>query len=267
MTLSLQQLGSHRWIVPAVAFSVTTADGVRLAGTALQADDPARPALVLAHGLMGWHRKPAFARFAESLSNWFAVYAMDLRGHGASGGVTDYGGAEIEDVAAVVSLARGRRHERVATAGMSMGAISVIRHAALVGGSDAVVAISSLAWWDWHDEAHPRAADWMRRRTATPAGRAALRVWGVRLPGDWVRPESPEDVVAKIAPIPLVVVHGDRDGLFPASHGEALLAAAGEPKRLLLGRRGGHAEALITPGFAPLIGRVTSEALGVRWSG
>jgi alpha-beta hydrolase superfamily lysophospholipase len=55
------------------------------------------------------------------------------------------GGAEVDDVEAVVRLARKETHAKVVTVGTSMGGIAVLRHAGLIGGVDEVVAISSLA--------------------------------------------------------------------------------------------------------------------------
>jgi pimeloyl-ACP methyl ester carboxylesterase len=196
---SIQRVLSHRWRIPAQPFRVRATDGVRIAGTRLGDASPERPALVLAHGLLGWHRKPRLARFAEDLSPWFTVYAMDLRGHGASGGVCTYGGDEVEDVSGVVDLAREQGHRRIATMGTSMGAIAVLRHAALVGGTDHVVAISSLARWGPHDDdGHQRRSrTWRRLRsvTSTERGRRLVRAYGVRLPSMWEPVESPEEVV------------------------------------------------------------------------
>src|SRR6188508_1311287 len=262
---SVQLLASHHWRVPANPFELRTSDGVTIRGTRLGDHGPASPAVVLAHGLMGWHRKPRFAQFAERLSEWFAVYAFDHRGHGASGGVSDFGGAEIADVEGVVRRGRDDGHERVVSIGTSMGAISVIRHAALLGGPDAVVAISSLAYWDWHGGAQPGARRDFHQRVGTPAGRAALRAWGVRLPEEWDEPESPEEVVGKISPVPLAIVHGRDDHLFSEDHAHRLFAAAGEPKRLLLGDHFGHAEDGLTAAFARRLARIVHESLGLPW--
>lgn len=264
---SFQRLLQHEFQTPSRRFAVTTDDGVRLEGTRIGNPRVDRPAVVMAHGLLGWHRKPRFAGFADALATWFTPYAMDLRGHGASGGVCDYGGSEIHDVEAIVRLARRAGHERVVTLGISMGAIAVIRHGALIGGVDAVVAISSLASWDWHDGAHPRARENLRRSTATPAGRSLMRAWGVRLPADWEPPESPEEVVGKIAPTPIVIVHGEDDHLFGVEHALRLHDAAGEPRKLLLGDRFGHAEDGLTPAFAERLARVVFQIQGVQWSG
>ena len=259
---SIQTMLPIAFEVPSRPFTVWTDDPVRIEGDRLGDPGTERTALILAHGLMGWHRKPRFARFAELLSERrFTVYAMDLRGHGRSGGVCDYGGREVLDVDAVVRLARSVGHPHVVTVGTSMGAIAVLRHAGLVGGVDAVVGISSLAYWDWRADAHPRVRQSIRRATSTRGGRVALRAWGVRLPGSWEAPESPEDVVGGISPSPVVIVHGRDDHLFPEEHAMRLYEAAKEPKRLLLGDRFGHAEDGLTGSFAARLERVIEEVL------
>jgi pimeloyl-ACP methyl ester carboxylesterase len=263
-----QSILSSRWRVRAAQFETTASDGVRIAGTRL--GDPSRPvpSLVLAHGYLGWHRKPGWARFAEALTPWFDVHAFDHRGHGASGGTTDFGGAEIEDVNAVVTRVRALGRACVVTVGASMGAISVIRHGGLIGGVDGVVAISSLATWDWEGGADPRSFRRLRSTWTTPVGRTLTRMWGVRFAPSWNAPaDSPEDVVGKISPIPVVIVHGLNDNLFGPDHARRLYGAAGEPKRLLLGDRFGHAEDGMTPGFAATLSRVTYETLELPWSG
>jgi pimeloyl-ACP methyl ester carboxylesterase len=263
---SVQQLVSHRWRVPFETYLLHTDDDVRIAGTRL-GDDATRPAIVMAHGLMSWHRKPRFAVFAELLSHWFAVYPFDLRGHGDSGGVSDYGGAEVHDVEAVVRRARADGHATIVTLGASLGAIAAIRHGGLVGGVQAVVAISSLAWWDWRADADPGTRQRLDAQILTPAGRRALRAVGIRLPSAWEEPEAPVEVVGKIAPAPVVIVHGEDDQLFPPSHARALYEAANEPRHLLIGSRFGHAETGLTPGFARRLARVIHQELGLAWSG
>lgn len=264
---SVQQLVSHRWRVPFETYLLRTDDDVRIAGSRLGASDVERPAVVMSHGLMSWHRKPRFAVFAELLSHWFTVYPFDLRGHGDSGGVSDYGGDEIHDVEAVVRHARHEGHATVVTLGTSLGAIASVRHGGLVGGIQTVVAISSLAWWDWRPQADPGVRQRFDAQILTPAGRRALRAVGIRLPSSWEEPEAPVDVVGKISPAAVVVVHGEDDQLFAPEHARALYEAANEPRHLLLGSRFGHAETGLTPRFAQRLARVIHEELGLAWSG
>src|SRR5919198_3120667 len=102
---TLQRLAPARFGVPARRFNVITQDGVRIAGTRLGPPGADRPAVVMAHGLMGWHTKPRFARFATELARWFTPYALDLRGHGRSGGICDFGGGENNNIHPVGRLA------------------------------------------------------------------------------------------------------------------------------------------------------------------
>src|SRR6266536_3538233 len=130
-------LWSRTYSVPATPFEVRSSDGVRLRGHRLGAGDVA---LVFCHGFLGWHRKARLVAFQEELARSFTVYAFDFRGHGQSEGESSFGGSEILDVDAVVRRARDDGFEAAVTFGGSMGGIAVIRHAALLGGVDSVVA-------------------------------------------------------------------------------------------------------------------------------
>ena len=75
-------------------------------------------------------------------------------------------------------------------------------------------------------------------------------------------PESPEQVVGKIAPLtPVVIVHGRDDQLFSVDHAERLYEAAGEPKHLLIGDRFGHAEDGLSAAFAERLTTLVLEEL------
>jgi fermentation-respiration switch protein FrsA (DUF1100 family) len=178
--------------------------------------------------------------------------------------VSTFGGLEISDIDAVLARARQDGHEVVATIGASMGGIAVVRHAALLGGVDAVVAVSTPARWDGHRSAAVRRMAWL---TATTHGRRLGRVAGVRLSSEWVRPEAPGDVVGKIAPVPLLLVHGRDDHFFDEEEAWRLYRAAGEPKALWLAERFGHAEDGFTPAFAERMGRFLYETWGLEWPG
>ena len=239
--------------------AVTTSDGVRLVGTRLGRADPA---IVFCHGFMGWHRKPSVARLVEALAAWFTVSAFDLRGHGRSGGLCTFGDSEIMDVDAVVDEARSRGHSLVATVGASMGGIAAIRHAALMDGVDAVVSISVPARWEGHRSPAVRRMQWF---TTTWQGRQLCRAAGVRIAMSWNDPEAPEDVIGKIAPTPMVIVHGRDDHYFDEDEAWRLYRRAGAPKRLLLASRFGHAEDGFTPAFAERLARVLYREWGLEW--
>jgi alpha-beta hydrolase superfamily lysophospholipase len=261
MPSPIVRLRVARFRLPAEAFRVTTRDGVDLVGSRV---GRANPAIVVCHGFAGWHAKPKYARLVEGLSARVTVYAFDMRGHGASGGFTTFGALETRDVDAVVRRAREDGHEHVATLGASMGGIAVLRHAGLAGGVDAVVSVSTPARWDGHRSDAVRRMAWL---TGTARGRRVGRLIGIRLPDQWHRTESPEQVVGKIAPVPLLLIHGRDDHYFDEEEAWRLYRHAGEPKRLWLSAGFGHAEDGFTPALADRIGRFLYEAWGLPWPG
>lgn len=253
--LSPRSLLSRPYAVPAEPFEVETTDGVAIRGHRLGSGSSA---LVFTHGFLGWHRKARLVGFQEQLARWFQVFAFDLRGHGDSGGLSGFGAWEHLDVDAVVRLARSRGAHSVVAFGGSMGGIAVIAHAARLGGVDAVVAVSTPARWDGHDSIAVRRLAWL---TGTPSGRRILRALGVRATPVWERTEEPADLVARIAPTPLLLVHGADDHFFDVEEAWLLYRRAGQPKRLLLASRFGHAEDGYGPGFARRIAAAIDQML------
>jgi pimeloyl-ACP methyl ester carboxylesterase len=236
-------------------FAVTTEDGVRLVGSRVGRHGPA---LVFCHGFIGWHRKETIVRFVEHLARRFRVYAFDLRGHGRSAGVCTYGDLEYLDVGAAVGVARAETDGPLVTMGGSMGGIAALRHAALRGGVEAVVTVSTPARWDGHRSRAVRHITWM---TGTRLGRRVARAAGVRLAEALAPPDHPEEVVDRIAPTPLILVHGRDDHFFDVEEAWRLYRRAGEPKRLLLASRFGHAEDGFSPAFADLVSTRIEQTL------
>ncbi len=231
--------------VPHSQFWCDSDDGVRLAGTRLGADRGT--AVVIAHGFMAYRTKPRWRVLAEGLAGRFTVYTFDMRGHGQSGGACTGGEREMGDVHAVVSYARSRGHERVVTVGGSLGGIAVIGEAAAYHDVDGMIAISSPAEWATSDSKMVRRMTWV---FTSSLGRAlARRVMGTRIHLEWGSPLPPAENIARIAPIPVLIIHGADDHFFPATDAQLLYERAGEPKRLLILPTFGHAEDGFTPTF------------------
>ncbi|GAA1765627.1 alpha/beta hydrolase [Luedemannella helvata] len=222
-----------------------TADGVVLSAQ----HDPGPStdlAFVAAHGFTGSWRTPAMRRVAAILTEFGGVVTFDFRGHGRSGGASTVGDQEIYDVAAAVDWARSLGYASVATVGFSLGSACVVRHAAafpadfLVG----VAAVSGPSRWYYRDTVPMRRLHWVvERRLGRVVSRVALRtrVSAVAWPADQL-PESPTEAAARLAPVPLLVVHGDADRYFPLDHAHALHAAAGQTSELWIEPGFGHAE-------------------------
>jgi pimeloyl-ACP methyl ester carboxylesterase len=202
---------------------LTTSDGVRIAADFWPGS---RIGYVVAHGFSGSARAERVRRICDQLAATGAgVLALDFRGHGRSGGHSTLGELEVHDVAASVAYLRDEGYEHVATLGWSMGGSVVLRYAGLGGDSDAIVSVSSPGHW-WERSTSPmRLVHWAAE---TRAGRLATRVMlRTRLGNGWAElPESPVEVVDRIAPRPLLIVHGDADHYFPVRHGQVLADAA-----------------------------------------
>lgn len=244
--------------VPHSHFWVDTTDGVRIAGSRL--GDNGDTAVVLVHGFMGYRTKPKWRLLAEGLAERFTVYTFDLRGHGQSGGACTGGDAEAFDVAAVVAHARARGAKRIVTVGGSLGGIAVLREAAEDPTLAGVVAISTPATWTAsQDSKHVKRAQFL---FTSAAGRAlARRLMGTRIHLDWGDPAPPAELVGKIAPTPLLIIHGADDHFFAASEAELLYERAGDPKKLIMVEKFGHAEDGFTPEFAATLCEEISSLL------
>jgi pimeloyl-ACP methyl ester carboxylesterase len=214
-----------------------------------------RLVFVVAHGFTGDVDRPHLRRVAAALARHGAVVTFSFRGHGRSGGRSTVGDREVLDLAAAVGWARELGHARVATVGFSMGGSVVLRHAALHTGTvDAVVSVSAPARWYYRGTAPMRRLHWMVTR---PEGRLVGR-YGFRTRihhREWDPvPLSPTEAVPKMAPTPLLIVHGDRDGYFPVDHPRMLAEAAGEHGELWLEPGMGHAENAADDGLLARIG-------------
>jgi uncharacterized protein len=247
-------LGGHD--VDHVTTRLRSVDGTPLEGSYLPGPPDAPLAVVLLHGFAANRRKPAYARLADGLAEHVAVLALDLRGHGGSGGRSTLGDREAQDAIAGVEWLRRYGHDWVVLLGLSMGGTAAL-HAASRGAEVAgVVAISAPARFRDAPDDGP-----MKRLHAiweSPLQRRAVRALvGVSIAGPdaWSDPPHPV-VMAAASTRPLLVVHSDDDGYFPATDGEDLVTAAGGHAVLWQEPVGfGHAEDGVTPAFVDGLGR------------
>jgi pimeloyl-ACP methyl ester carboxylesterase len=210
--------------------TLVTRDGVPIETVHLPG--PKDLAIVLAHGFtLSWQRPPVW-RAATRLNQAAGILTFDFRGHGRSGGLSTLGDLEIHDVDVVARYARELGYQTVATVGFSMGGSVVLRHAALLGGASAVVSVSSPGRWYYRGTLPMRRLHWaVERRLGRLITRRFLdtRVSS----GSWDPvPMPPAEAASLIAPVPLLIVHGEQDHYFPVEHARQLYAAARDPKEL-----------------------------------
>jgi fermentation-respiration switch protein FrsA (DUF1100 family) len=72
------------------------------------------------------------------------------------------------------------------------------------------------------------------------------------------------DLVSAIAPVPVAIAHGERDRYVPVSDADALFDRLGEPRRLVVLPKFGHAEAGFDAPFASLLEEVVMDRLARR---
>lgn len=235
-------------------------DGLALAGW--HDPGPQRVAFVVAHGFTGRATTPAMTRIRRALASLGGVVAVDLRGHGRSAGRSTLGADEVLDIDAAVRYARAVGYRRVVTLGFSMGASAVLRHAGLTGGVDAVASVSSPARWFVRDTAPMRRVHWLCE--TRPGRLVSAGLLGTRICDRWSEPpETPVAVVGRIAPVPLLIVHGELDGYFSVDHARALGARA--PGAECWIEPGiGHAESGMTPVLVTRIGRWLAARAGTE---
>ncbi len=157
------------------------------------------------------------------------VLLFDFRGRGESDRApASLAHNEIHDARAAVRFAKQRMPDaRVGVIGYSMGAAVAILTAAIEPDVEAVVADASFATIrDLIGYVYQR-----RRLPLRPILELsdAINRWRFGYPFEAVRPV---DVVGKIAPRPLLIIHTTGDEIIPVEHAHRLHAAAGEPKEL-----------------------------------
>jgi pimeloyl-ACP methyl ester carboxylesterase len=197
----------------------TTADGVVLSARywpPSKETDLTQPAYLVGHGFTGSGDRGSVRRICRRLTQLGrVVLAIDFRGHGRSQGRSTLGHAEVHDLAAGVAFLRDHGVRTLAVIGWSMGGSIALRYAGMGGDADAIVSISSPGYWFERGTSPMRLVHWaVETRIGHVATRMATRT---RLGELWDEvPESPVEVVGRIAPTPLLIVHGEQDAFFPA---------------------------------------------------
>jgi dipeptidyl aminopeptidase/acylaminoacyl peptidase len=219
--------------------TLTAPDGVRLKGWYVPYPG-ARAGIVVCHGYRA-NRQDMISLLPFLHRAGFAVLTFDFRAMGESEGRTcSFGRSEKGDVRAAVRFLRHRGigPGQVGVLGLSMGGSTAILAAAEDPDIGAVVADSSFA-----------RLDLMVRQRFLQLGRAAMpfagctQWWAERMVGFPASSVSPVGVVRRLAPRPLLLIHGEADTYTPAAHSRALYAAAGEPKQLWVVPNAAHVQA------------------------
>lgn len=212
----------------------TSKDGTQLNGWFIPAIGPAKGTVIHFHGN------------AENMTNhyffvyWlpkegFNLFVFDYRGYGASSGKPDRTGM-VEDSIAAINYIRQRpdvNPHRILVFGQSLGGAIALAAVAQDSkeGIRAVVVESAFASY---------------RSIAREKLAAIWITWPFQWPLAWLLisdAQSPLPVIKKIAPVPLLVIHGDDDRTVPYKQGQLIYQEASPPKEFWTVTGGHHTEA------------------------
>jgi dipeptidyl aminopeptidase/acylaminoacyl peptidase len=222
------------WI-PGEQIKLKSSDGIDLSAWWVKAPD-SRGIVVLLHGMDGMDSSSMLGHAKLLFEAGYSSVALDMRGHGSSsGGRMGLAFEETRDVAAVVEWIKSKpelARQSVALLGLSMGGATAIRSAAVLPEVKAVISVSAYSSVDrmlYEGMRLMGAPEWMAK-TFRPFMRLAL----LTLYRVWPATASPENDIAKIAPRPVLLLHGDADSQVKVSHAEILKAKAGEGTELVI---------------------------------
>lgn len=228
-------------------------DGTRLSGWFIPAKGTPVGTVIHFHG--NAQNMTAHFSFVDWLpAEGYNLFTFDYRGYGKSEGSPDRQGL-YEDCRAALDYLRSRPdidRNALLILGQSLGGANAI---AVVGDGDRdgirAVAIESTFFS-------------YRSVVRDKIGAIPLLGW-FKWPLSYLvigNGHSPGDAVGGIAPLPLLLIHGDADQVIPYHHAQWLYAKAGEPKLLWTVKGGGHTEALINLEYRSRLLQFYREALG-----
>lgn len=205
-----------------------TTEGLMLRGWFIPAEQLDAPAVLYAPAT-SHDQRSGLSLVSAFHQAGYHVLLFSYRGHAQSDGDRGkftYGHAESRDVdAAVTFLRESKGIEQIAAIGHSVGAVSAILSAARNPAIGAVVAVAPFACVSevWQTN----------RPSAVPSFMLKWTLWVVEKTRGFDRDDiCPLNVVERIAPRPLLVIHGTEDRRITEEQVRRLFDAAQKPKSL-----------------------------------
>jgi fermentation-respiration switch protein FrsA (DUF1100 family) len=218
--------------------SLTASDGERLVAWVVPPRE-GKPVLLFFHGNAGnFGRSWRQARFRALTEDGTGLFAVNYRGYGGSTGAPSEAGLHLDARAAYGAAVERFGAGRLIGYGESLGTGVVLKLAAEAPLAAVILEAPYLSTAAVAQGVYP----------FVPVGALML---------DQFRSD---EVIGRVR-APLLVLHGERDGVIPFAQGQALYAMANEPKRFLRFPSGGH-EDLPRHGSVPQIRRFLADVAG-----
>ncbi len=199
-------------------------DNLRLHGWKLLAENNTEGSVLYFHG-NAENISTHFTNIFWLTKQGFDVYLFDYRGYGRSEGTAQLD-AIISDIDIMIGYVVKQipENEKLAVVGHSLGGALAIYGVAKTSYKDRIKLLLTVeSFADYRDVTQDvLSLSWL--------------TWLFQWPLSFTVDNSyrPADVVAEVAPVPLVIMHSKQDRIIPFYHAEALYAAAGQPKKLQL---------------------------------
>lgn len=209
----------------------SASDGVKLHGWFFKAQGDSLGTILVLHGNaenISTHINSTLWLVKEG----YDLFTFDYRGYGMSEGRTSIDGVHLDASAAlekVFTLPQSNR-DRIFVLGQSIGGAIAVYTVANSPRKDQIRALIIDSAFSGY------------RRIAREKLASLFLTWPIQYPLSFLfnNRYSPEDQIKRISPVPLLIIHGDRDRIIPMHHGSILYEEALEPKEFWTAKGAGH---------------------------
>ena len=233
-------------------------DGLVLHGWWLHAKQPPKGIVLFVHGNaenISTHIGSVYWLPAQG----YDVFLFDYRGYGQSEGTPSIGGL-ITDSESALHYVINRpdiNSDKLIVWGQSLGASIAVYTVAHSPERKRIKAlIVDSAFTAYRKIAQEKLADiWL--------------TWPLQWPLSWLfyADYTPIKAIKRISPVPVLIIHGEKDEIVPFSHGIRLYEAAGQPKQIWLLPNAKHIQDTLDQGFRLRLVAYMQQSLVLRTYG